>query len=155
MSYVYYRHPSPRRVWTGGSEAQSGPHLRGIRGFVGAQVIPAENSGRLDSVHRRDTSGPFSGIPPPCTFQFFMIFRGRPREQAQGTPRRPKGAKRSPRGAQGEPKGAPNGAKRSKQGRKLYKLTPDQPQRGQYVSDIVRLCMCAPFYSRSKKYETF
>ena len=36
-------------------------------------------------------------------------------------------------GPQGVPKGAPNGAKRRKRGRKLYKLTPDQPQSGQYV----------------------
>ncbi len=92
---------------------------------------------------------------PVKGLQIFMIFKGRPREEAQGSPRRPKegqgapkGAKRIPRGAQGEPKGAPNGAKRSKQGRQLYKLTPDQPQSGRYVLveelQTVRLVLATP-----------
>ena len=67
VSYVYYRHPSPRRVWTGGSEAQSGTHFRGIGSIP---EDPAESSGRLNPMHRHDTSGLFAGKGPSIFYDF-------------------------------------------------------------------------------------
>ena len=80
-----------------------------------------------------------------------MIFKGRARGRprgARGDPKRTKALQREPKGAlggekraPGEPQGTekelqrePKGAKRSKKGHALYKLTPDQPQSGQYVN---------------------
>ena len=109
------------------------------------------SSGRLNPKHRHDTSGQFAGKGP----HMFHDFPGGGREEARGSPRRPKegqgtpkGAKRTPRGARKEVQGAkkmPKGrqmgdskeGKRSKQRQTLYtiyKLTPDQPQSGWYVN---------------------
>ena len=55
-------------------------------GVDGLMMIPAENSGRLDSVHRRDTSGPFSGKGPPIFHDFQGGTPGTPRDPQGGTP---------------------------------------------------------------------
>ena len=111
---------APGACGRGVRKRSSCTHFRGIRGIAGIRLRVV--GGSILCAGATLLAGfPVKDLP------FFMIFKGRPREEAQGTPRRPKesqgapkGVKRSPRGAQGEPKGAPNGAKMSKQGRKLY-----------------------------------
>ena len=79
---------------------------------------PVENAGRLNPMHRHNTSGLFSGKGPPI---FHDFPGGRPRG-AQGDPKRPKGTKKSPRGAQGEPNGR-GGKSKSAQTRHCERFT--------------------------------
>ena len=106
VSYVYYRHPSPRRVWTGGSEAQSGTQKRGIRWIRRIRR-------RIPGMAIQCTGMRLLACFPVKDLQIFMIFKGRPREEAQGSPRRPKGGQGAPKGAKKSPRGPPRGAKRS------------------------------------------
>ena len=64
-----------------------------------------KNSGRLNPMHRHNTSGLFSGKGPP-------IFHDFPGEAQGGGPGEPKAIQRGPREpkrAPGEPKGSPMG----------------------------------------------
>ena len=116
-------------MWRVGRSCSWTHHFRGIQGIR-----------RIRRIRMRVPRSSFSctGIEDPSIW----AGKGGPylNMGAQGTPGRPKesqearkGSKRSPMGVQGMQKGVPNGAKRSKRGRKLYKLTPDQPQSGQCV----------------------
>ncbi len=66
---------------------------------------PLKSSGRLNPMHRHNTSGLFSGKGPP-------IFHDFPGEAQGGGPGEPKAIQRGPREpkrAPGEPKGSPMG----------------------------------------------
>ena len=92
VSYVYYRHPSPRRVWTGGSEAQSCTQFL-ISSF--STGLTEKSSGMLDVVHRHETSGPFSGKGPSN----FHDFQGETQGASLGDPKATKGSQKEPQGS--------------------------------------------------------
>ena len=85
--------------------------------FPGNQVLwlnPAESSGRLDSVHRRDTFGQFSGKGPHIFHDLPGWGQGGGSGEPEATQRGPRHAKGSQKDPQGSQKGGPGCQKEAK-----------------------------------------